>query len=45
LYITNTVDKYIAYTTIPSLKYYLIVDPETIYVTLYTKNADGQWKQ
>ena len=29
---TDTVDKYIAYTSIPSLKYYLIAEPATLYV-------------
>ena len=43
-HITDTVDKYIAYTTIPSLKYYLIVEPETIYATLFSKNAEGKWE-
>jgi Uma2 family endonuclease len=43
-HITDTVDKYIAYTSIPSLKYYLIVQPETFYVTLYSKNAEGKWE-
>ncbi len=43
-HITDTVDKYIAYTSIPSLNYYLIVDPETIYVTLYSKNSEGKWE-
>ncbi|MBD0295621.1 MAG: Uma2 family endonuclease [Flavisolibacter sp.] len=43
-HIMDTVDKYIAYTTIPSLKYYLIVEPETVYVTLYSKNGDGKWE-
>jgi len=43
-HITDTVDKYIAYTSIPSLKYYLIVEPETIYVTLFSKNAEGKWE-
>lgn len=43
-HITDTVDKYIAYTSIPSLKYYLIVEPETIYVSLYSKNTDGKWE-
>ena len=43
-HITDTVDKYIAYTTIPSLKYYLIVEPETVYVTLFSKSAEGKWK-
>ncbi len=43
-HITDTVDKYIAYTTIPSLKYYLIVEPETVYVTLFSKSAEGKWE-
>lgn len=43
-HITDTVDKYIAYTTIPSLKYYLIVEPETVYVTCYSKNNEGKWE-
>lgn len=43
-HITDTVDKYIAYTQIPSLKYYLIVEPETVYVSLYSKNAEGKWE-
>ena len=41
---TDTIDKYIAYTTIPSLLYYLIVDPETTYVILHAKTADGEWE-
>ncbi|HYO22050.1 MAG TPA: Uma2 family endonuclease [Flavisolibacter sp.] len=43
-HITDTVDKYIAYTAIPSLKYYLIVEPETVYVSLYSKNPEGKWE-
>lgn len=43
-YITDTVDKYLAYTTIPSLKYYLTVEPESVYVTLYAKNEEGKWE-
>jgi Uma2 family endonuclease len=43
-HITDTVDKYIAYTSIPSLKYYLIVEPETTYVTMFSKNAEGKWE-
>lgn len=42
--ITDTVDKYIDYTTIPSLKYYLVVEPEITYATLYAKNAEGKWE-
>lgn len=43
-HITDTVDKYIAYTALPSLKYYLVVEPETVYVTLCSKNAEGKWE-
>lgn len=43
-HITDTVDKYIAYTSIPSLKYYLIVEPETVYVTLFSKNTEDKWE-
>lgn len=43
-HITDTVDKYIAYTQIPSLKYYLIVEPETVYASLYSKNVEGKWE-
>lgn len=42
--ITDTVDKYIDYSAIPSLHYYLIVEPEVTYVTLYAKNAEGKWE-
>lgn len=41
-YITDTVDKYIAYATIPSLQYYLLVEPETVYAVLHSKNAEGK---
>ena len=43
-YNTDTVDKYIAYTTIPSLNYYLLVEPETVYVVVYSKTAENQWE-
>jgi Uma2 family endonuclease len=43
-HITDTVDKYIAYTAIPSLKYYLIVHPETPFITCYLKNAESKWE-
>jgi Uma2 family endonuclease len=42
--ITDTVDKYIEYSAIPSLKYYLIVEPEVNYITLYAKNEAGRWE-
>lgn len=41
--ITDRVDKYIDYTTIPSLKYYLIVEPEIVYITLYYRTEEGGW--
>lgn len=43
-HITDTVDKYLSYTTFPSLKYYLIVEPETVYVTVYSKNSEDKWE-
>ncbi len=43
-YINDTVDKYLAYTTIPSLKYYLLVQPEITYVTLFSRNTEGEWE-
>lgn len=43
-YITDTVDKYLAYTTIPSLKYYLLVQPEITYATLFSRNTAGEWE-
>jgi Uma2 family endonuclease len=43
-HITDTVDKYLAYSTIPSLKYYLIAEPETVYVTVYSKNGEDKWE-
>lgn len=42
--ITDTVDKYIDYTQIASLHYYLVVEPELTYATLYAKNAEGKWE-
>ena len=40
--LTDTVDKYIDYSAIPSLKYYLVVEPEITYVTLHAKNEAGK---
>lgn len=42
--ITDTIDKYIDYTLIPSLKYYLVVEPEITYVILYAKNGGDKWE-
>ena len=42
--ITDTVDKYLDYTKIPTLQYYLVVEPETIHITLYYRNGGGQWQ-
>lgn len=43
LRITDTVDKYIGYSAVPSLNYYLVVEPEVTYITLYAKNEEGKW--
>lgn len=43
LQINDYVDKYIAYTKIPSLKYYLIIEPETAWITWYKKSEIGEW--
>ena len=43
-YITDTVDKYLAYTAIPSVKYYLLVQPEITYVTLFLRAQEGEWE-
>jgi Uma2 family endonuclease len=42
--ITDTVDKYLDYTKIPSLQYYLVVEPEAVHITLYHRNGGGQWQ-
>jgi len=41
--VTDYVDKYIDYTKIPSLHYYLIIEPETILVTVYGKDESNNW--
>jgi Uma2 family endonuclease len=43
-YINNTVNKYIDYTKIPSLKYYITVNPKVPIVTVYSKDATGEWQ-
>jgi Uma2 family endonuclease len=40
----DTVDKYLDYTKIPALEYYLVVEPEIVYVMLYRRNTEGQWQ-
>ncbi len=37
------VDKYIAYTKIPSLQYYIIVEPETTLLTCYRRSQSSEW--
>lgn len=37
------VDEYMDYSALPSLKYYLVVEPEVTYLTLYAKNEEGKW--
>ena len=41
--INDYVDKYIAYTKIPSLLYYMIIEPETTLITCYKKDENGEW--
>jgi len=41
--VNDYVDKYIAYTKIPSLQYYLIIEPETLLITCYKKGENGEW--
>ena len=37
------VDKYIAYTKIPSLRYYIIIEPETVLLTCYARGENNEW--
>jgi Uma2 family endonuclease len=39
----DAVDKYIQYRKIPTLQYYLLVEPETMLITCLTKQDDGEW--
>ena len=41
--VTDYVDKYIDYTKITSLVYYIIIEPETTLVTVYEKDETGNW--
>jgi Uma2 family endonuclease len=41
--VTDYVDKYIDYTKIPCLQYYLIVEPETLLITCYRRNERSEW--
>jgi len=41
--VTDYVDKYIDYTKIPSLQYYMIVEPETILITVYERTETNEW--
>jgi Uma2 family endonuclease len=40
----DMVDKYLDYIKIPSLKYYLIIDPERRYVMVHSKSENGKWE-
>ena len=40
----DTVNKYLDYTRIPSLKYYLIIDPDRIHITVHSKDEKGEWE-
>jgi Uma2 family endonuclease len=41
--VTDYVDKYIDYTKIPTLQYYMIVEPETILITVYERVEANEW--
>ena len=41
--VNDYVDKYIAYTKIPSLQYYVIIEPETSLITCYRKGENLEW--
>lgn len=41
--VNDYVDKYIAYTKIPSLQYYIIIEPETTLITCYTRGENGEF--
>jgi len=41
--VTDYVDKYIDYTKITSLRYYIIIEPETVLITVYEKDETGNW--
>ncbi len=41
--VNDYVDKYIAYTKIPSLQYYIIVEPETTLLTCYRRSQNSEW--
>ena len=42
-HVTDYVDKYIDYTKIPSLQYYMIVEPETILIIVYERTEINNW--
>ena len=38
----DQVDKFLRYKKLPSLQYYLLIDPDRVFVNLYQKQPDGQ---
>ncbi len=40
---TVSLPVYIDYTKIPSLQYYLIIEPETTLINCYKKSENGEW--
>lgn len=41
--VNDYVDKYIDYTKIPSLQYYIIIEPETTLITCYKRGENDEW--
>ncbi len=42
-HVNDYVDKYVAYTKIPSLQYYIIIEPETTLITCYKRGQNDEW--
>jgi Uma2 family endonuclease len=39
----DTVDKFINYQLFNSLQYYLLVEPETVLISVFSRSEDGDW--
>jgi Uma2 family endonuclease len=41
--VNDYVDKYIDYTKIPTVQYYLIIEPDTLLITCYRRDNESAW--
>lgn len=39
----DTIDKFINYQQFDSLQYYLLVEPETVHISVFSRGEDGDW--